>query len=77
MSEVLSQVMQYVGKRFKVDPSKLKPNDDFFETLGINSLQALDLLGDLELEFGVEVPDYALKETTTFEGIAKVIERAQ
>ncbi|MCE9625925.1 MAG: acyl carrier protein [Deltaproteobacteria bacterium] len=72
---VLSQLVQMVASRFKVDPKQLGAEDDLFERLGIDSLQALDLLGELELQFGVEIPDYVLKEASTFGGLAEAIER--
>jgi len=75
MNETMDRVIEFVTQRFKMDARQIKPEDDFFETLGINSLQALDLLGDLELEFHVMIPDYVLKEVTTFDGLASVIER--
>ena len=42
------------------------PDDDFFKTLGIDSLQALDLLTKLENHFRVELPDYELQGVTDF-----------
>jgi len=75
MSDTLGHLMEFVTKRFELDARKFKADDDFFEKLGINSLQALDLLGDLELEFRVMIPDYVLAEITTFDGLASAIER--
>ena len=72
---VLNQLVQMVASRFKVDSTQLRAEDDLFEKLGIDSLQALDLLGELELQFGVEIPDYVLKESSTFGGLAEAIER--
>jgi acyl carrier protein len=40
---------------FKVPREKLSPDDDFFKTLGIDSLQTLDLLTKLENHFHVEL----------------------
>ncbi len=74
---ILSQLVQTVAVRFKVDATELNEADDLFEKLGIDSLQAFDLLGELELKFGVEIPDYILKETSTFGGLAEAIERYQ
>jgi Acyl carrier protein len=74
---ILNQLVQVVASRFKLDPEKLAASDDLFERLGIDSLQALDLLGELELEFGVEIPDYILKEASTLGGLAEAIERSK
>jgi len=72
---ILSQLVLTVASRFKIDAEQLHEEDDLFERLGIDSLQAFDLLGELELKFGVEIPDYILKETSTFGGLAEAIER--
>ena len=55
---------------FKVPRDKLAPDEDFFKTLGIDSLQALDLLTRLENHFHVELPDYELQGVTDFRTLA-------
>ena len=45
---------------------KLTADQDFFKTLGIDSLQALDLLTRLEHHFNVELPDYELQGVSDF-----------
>lgn len=74
MNDVLLKLTSLAEKRFGVAASKLGPEDDFFEGLGIDSLQALDLLTDLEQAFGVEVPDYELQGVASFAALASVIE---
>lgn len=61
-------------KRFGDLAQTLDADADFFEALGIDSLQALDLLTDLEEAFDVEVPDYELADVTTFAGLVEVLE---
>jgi acyl carrier protein len=75
MSETTEKLIRLAAKRFKADPSSLRPEDDFFKKLGINSFQALTLLSDLENEFGIEIPDYELQGVFTFSALAKVIDR--
>ena len=60
--------------RFGPRAATLGADADLYEALEIDSLQALDLLTDLEVEFGVEVPDYELQGVTTLAGLAEVIE---
>lgn len=73
--EILSTLMEVAAKRFKKSASDFRPEDDFFEVLGINSLQALSLLTELETQFDVEIPDYELQDVKTFAALAEVIER--
>ena len=77
MSETFEKLMQLIAKRFKIDVKKLNPDDDFFEKLGINSLQALELIGDLEKEFHVEIPDYELKSVRTIKGLEELVQKWQ
>ena len=46
-----------------------------FESLGIDSMQVLELLSELELELDVQIPDYELRGVKTFAELAKVIDR--
>lgn len=73
--ELISQLMDLAAKRFEKDRAVLKPGDDFFDSLGIDSFQAMELMTDLEEAFDVEIPDYELQGITTFNALAGVIER--
>ena len=50
---------------FKVSREQLSPDDDFFKKLGIDSLQALELLTRLENRFSIELPDYEVQGVVT------------
>ncbi len=71
----LSTLIKMASRRFEADLSSLSPTDDFFERLGINSYQAMELLTDIEEAFDIEVPDYELQGVTTFAALAQVIDR--
>ncbi|TNE85483.1 MAG: acyl carrier protein [Deltaproteobacteria bacterium] len=73
-SDILARLRELASKRFGDKAADLDADVDFFEALGIDSLQALDLLTDLEEAFDVEVPDYELADVTTFAGLAAVLE---
>ena len=49
--QTLDEILNLAAAHFKVPREKLTPDDDFFKTLGIDSLQALDLLTRLEHHF--------------------------
>ena len=55
--ETLDEILELAAAQFKVPREKLSPDDDFFKTLRIDSLQALSLLTRLERHFNVEMPD--------------------
>lgn len=75
MSDTTEKLIHLAAKKFKVDGAGLKPEQDFFDALGIDSVQALELLSELEIEFDVEVPDYELQGVKTFAALAEVIEQ--
>jgi acyl carrier protein len=68
------QILQLAADHFKVPREKLTPDDDFFKKLGINSLQALDLLTRLEQHFHIELPDYELQGVSDFRTLAERIQ---
>jgi acyl carrier protein len=72
--QTLDQILSLAATHFKVPREKLTPDDDFFKTLGIDSLQALDLLTRLENHFHVELPDYELQGVTDFRTLASRIQ---
>ena len=73
--QTLPRLIKLAADRFGADASAISGGDDFFTTLGIDSMQALDLLTRLEETFAVEIPDYELQGVTTFDGLAEVIGR--
>ena len=74
LDNTTEQVMQLASKHFSVPREHLKPDDDFFKKLGINSLQALDLLTRLEQHFHIELPDYELQGVSDFRTLAERIQ---
>jgi len=72
--KTLDEILNLAAAHFKVPREKLSPDDDFFKTLGIDSLQTLDLLTKLETHFRVELPDYELQGVTDFRTLASKIQ---
>jgi acyl carrier protein len=67
------ELLDLAAAHFKVARKGLRPEDDMFEKLGIDSMQALDLLTRLERHFGVELPDYELQGVSDFRTLAERI----
>jgi acyl carrier protein len=76
-TSILVRLTELAVKRFGPAAQALAPTDDLFETLGIDSLQALDLLTDLEEAFDIEIPDYEIQGVNTLGGLADVIQARQ
>ena len=74
LQNTTDEVLRLASEHFRVPLEKLKPDDDFFKTLGINSLQALDLLTRIEQHFRIELPDYELQGVSDFRTLAERIQ---
>ena len=74
LENVTDEVLDLAAQHFKVPRAELSPTDDFFKKLGINSLQALDLLTRIEQHFHIELPDYELQGVTDFRTLAERIQ---
>ena len=72
--QTLEEILALAATHFKVPREKLAPDDDFFQKLGIDSLQALELLTRLENHFQVELPDYELQGVSDFRTLAERIQ---
>ena len=72
--KTLEEVLSLAAKQFNVPRAELKPDDDFFKKLGINSFQALELLTRLEQHFNVELRDYEFQGVTDFKTLAERIQ---
>lgn len=62
------------GAHFGKAVGSLGADDDLFEALGIDSVQALELLSAVERAFKIELPDYELAEIRSFAELAAKIE---
>jgi len=72
--QTLDEILALAATHFKVPQDKLALDDDFFQKLDIDSLQALELLTRLENHFQVELPDYELQGVSDFRTLAARIQ---
>jgi acyl carrier protein len=74
IEETVEEILILAANHFKVERATLSASDDFFKRLGINSLQALELLTRLENHFNVELPDYEVQGVSDFQTLAERIQ---
>jgi acyl carrier protein len=74
LDQTTQEVLELATRHFQVAPGSLAPSDDFFRKLGINSLQALELLSRLENHFSIELPDYEMQGVSDFQTLAERIQ---
>ena len=66
------KLVNYAAKQLEIDASEIKP-ESTFESLGIDSLDIVEMIMDLESELGVEL-DMEDQKITTFQELADFIE---
>lgn len=66
------KLVKYAAKQLEIDVSDIRP-DSTFESLGIDSLDIVEMIMDLESELGVEL-DMEDQKITTFQELADFIE---
>jgi acyl carrier protein len=74
LEQITQAVIELASKHFKVPANSLAPEDDFYRKLGIESLQALQLLSRLEEHFGIELPDHEFQGVSDFRALAERIQ---
>lgn len=73
MNSHVDRVIALVKHRGRLDA--LGPDDDFYQA-GVDSVEAIDILMDLEGEFGVAVPDEQFVTARTPRAVAALIAQA-
>lgn len=66
------KLVNYAAKQLELDASEITP-DSTFESLGIDSLDIVEMIMDLESELGVEL-DMEDQKITTFQELADFVE---
>ena len=74
LDKTTDEILRLAAQHFSIPREQLHPDDDFFKKLGINSLQALDLLTLIEQHFHIELPDYELQGVADFRTLAERIQ---
>jgi acyl carrier protein len=77
MSSVEEKVIDIVAEQLGVDKEKIKPESNFVNDLGADSLDTVELVMELEEEFDINIPDDAAEKITTVGQAIKFIEESQ
>ena len=74
MEQTTQEILELAAKHFRAAPGSLKAEDDFYKKLGIDSLQALEMLSRLENHFHIELPDYEVQGVSDFKTLAERVQ---
>jgi acyl carrier protein len=73
MATVEERVKDVTARVLKIEPSRIKPEDNFAADLGAESVQSLELVAMFEEEFGIEMEEDAALAVDTVGGAVEFI----
>ena len=65
MAEIEARVKAIIVDKLGVDESEVTPTASFTNDLGADSLDTVELIMDLEKEFGISIPDDQAEKIST------------
>ena len=74
MSDIPSRVKAIIVDKLGVDENEVVPEASFTNDLGADSLDTVELIMELEEEFGLEIPDEEAEKLATVGDAVKYIE---
>ena len=77
MSDVLERVKAVVKEHLGVDDDKIKPEANFIDDLGADSLDLVELTMGFEQEFDLEIKDEPAEKIATVGDAVSMIEEVQ
>ena len=73
----LDKVKDVIIDKLGVEEESIKPEAHFVNDLGADSLDTVELIMELEEEFGIEIPDDDAEKITTVGSAVEYIEKHQ
>ncbi|OCR01142.1 acyl carrier protein [Oscillatoriales cyanobacterium USR001] len=72
---IFARVTKIVADQLEVDRSKIKPESNFAQDLGADSLDTVELVMALEEEFDIEIPDEVAENILTVQAAVDHIDK--
>jgi acyl carrier protein len=70
---IIQKVKDVFKSEFGIAPSEMKPEAHLYKDLGLDSIDAIDLVVRLEVETGLKLKAPELKSIRTFQDVVDVI----
>ncbi|MBR3294391.1 MAG: acyl carrier protein [Oscillospiraceae bacterium] len=71
------KVRQALAAQFELDPEKITPETNIIDDLGADSLDVVELVMNIEDEFGVSISDEEAANLVTVQRIVEFLEKLQ
>jgi acyl carrier protein len=77
VASVKERVIEIVAEQLGVNKDQITPETSFVQDLGADSLDTVELVMELEEEFGINIPDDAAEKIQTVGQAIEHIEKTQ
>ena len=74
---IFEKVRDALAKQFELDPASVTLETNLIDDLGADSLDVVELIMDLEDEFGISISDEAAAELYTVGRIVEYLDKLQ
>ena len=71
---VYDKICKLIADQLDIDPSEITPETDIMQDLAADSLDAVEVLTQIEDEFGLEIPDERTEEFNIVANLVKYVE---
>lgn len=72
-TEIYNLIANFFVEQFEIQREDIKPNANLFKDLGLDSIDALDMVGMLESQIDLEVNIEELKNIRTVEDVVNFV----
>jgi len=72
--EIFTQVRDLLAKSFEIDPAAIKPESMLFQELELDSIDAIDMVVQLQEWTGRYVPEESLRGIRTVDDVVSLVE---
>ena len=73
-AEIFTQVRDLLAKSFEIDPAAIKPESMLFQELELDSIDAIDMVVQLQEWTGRYVPEESLRGIRTVDDVVSLVE---
>lgn len=74
MDRIIEIVNQVLEEEFEIDAELLKPESLLYEDIGLDSLDAVDLIVMVDKQLGVRIDEEQARSIRTLEDVYKIID---
>lgn len=74
--EIRNKIKQAIANVSEIDPEDIEDSAAFVDDLGLDSLVLLEISVDIEMQFGLEVPEEELKQLHTVQDAVEFVQHS-